>query len=72
MIENLIPRSHFIALSKIKVRPDNEKHLEDITEIKNLLSLICESTPKVMGNLVKVERTDQSDQNFGIFSPVNL
>ena len=30
MIENLIPKSHFIALSKIKVRPDNEKHVEDI------------------------------------------
>ena len=25
-----------------------------------------------MSNLVKAERTDQSDQNFAIFSPVNL
>lgn len=25
-----------------------------------------------MGNLVKAERTDQSNQNFAIFSPVNL
>ena len=70
-IERIIPYDNFVSIAHKYIKP-TEKYVEDVDEIKKLLKLIKDSKPMVFNNLLKNDVSQQNQEDFAIFSPVNM